>query len=142
GAHRTPALRSRRGSVGVTRRLHGPSGGRGSPAAVRGGSPGRPRRQSDRAQGGARASRRGHAVTTVSDRSTAAPSADMIRSAALLGLVLAFILPDGFAAPPPGTIRPPRNVVLIVADDLGAHDLGCTGSPLPLTPPPARLASA
>ncbi len=65
----------------------------------------------------------------------------MIRSAALLGLVLAFILPDGFAAPPPGTIRPPRNVVLIVADDLGAHDLGCTGSTFHLTPHLDRLAS-
>ena len=45
------------------------------------------------------------------------------------------------AAGPPAPPAAPWNVVLILADDLGWNDLGCTGSPFYKTPAIDRLAS-
>lgn len=59
------------------------------------------------------------------------------RTLALAAAVLTLLLlaTSGHAA------SPPRNVVLIVADDLGAHDLGVTGSRFHETPNLDRLAA-
>lgn len=59
-------------------------------------------------------------------------------------LLAAFVsgFTPGLAADPQATrgSSPPRNLVLILADDLGAHDLGCYGADLHQTPRIDQLA--
>ncbi len=50
--------------------------------------------------------------------------------------------PIGLLQPALGAEKTPPNIVLILADDLGAHDLGCTGADLHETPRLDRLAEA
>lgn len=55
-------------------------------------------------------------------------------------VMCAFIMAVAFPPPSPAADRPP-NIVVFFADDLGAHDLGCTGSTFYETPNIDRLAS-